>query len=43
MLCEAAAQEPLPEAAESAVLTKVYKHGKTKILLYRVEAADVCE
>jgi len=36
LLCEAPVRLSLPEAAGHALLQKVYPHGKTKILLYRV-------
>ncbi|MDR1733326.1 MAG: 16S rRNA (guanine(966)-N(2))-methyltransferase RsmD [Oscillospiraceae bacterium] len=40
LLCEAPAKESLPEQAEDVYLHKTYKHGKTKVLLYRRQTAD---
>jgi 16S rRNA (guanine(966)-N(2))-methyltransferase RsmD len=36
ILCAAPQHEPMPDIAGQAVLSKIYKHGKTKVVLYRV-------
>ena len=35
LVCEAPAQESLPEQCGDTLLSKEYRHGKTKILVYR--------
>jgi len=35
IVCEAPAQESLPEAIDDVMLRKTYKHGKTKICVYQ--------